>query len=257
MRILWTRLLLILLVAGAGFALWSNRTALHRMGRDIFAAKDGPGTPAPDPETYSVLSDDLESHRQRLSDAYAAAGSDAERTAILRSARNLLEGALPRLMRCWLGTPWAYEGIAHEPGGGKVACGYFVSSVLQDARFDVEWGRLAQQPSQNILGTFLREDELHIRVGTDYELFLTELQSRGPGIYIVGLDSHVAFLVIPDSGEIRFIHSSGSRPWCVVDEDRESADVLRRSRYRVTGNLTANPNVIARWLMGEKFPTRT
>ena len=121
----------------------------------------------------------------------------------------------------------------------------------------MEWGRLAQQPSQNILGTFLGDDEMHIQVGADYESFLEKLQSRGPGIYIVGLDSHVAFLVVTDEREVRFIHSSGSRPWCVVDEDRENAGVLQRSRYRVTGNLTANPNVIERWLKGAKFPTRT
>lgn len=250
------RLLFVLVAAAAGFALWINRDALIEMGRDLVVSGEA-GETGPDPDSYTVLSDDLEVHRKRLAEDYAAATTDAERSVILKSARTLLEGALPRLMRCWLGTPWAFEGTAHEPGGGQVACGYFVSSVLQDAGFRVEWGRLAQQPSQNILGTFISEDEMHIRVGSDYDRFIAELLTRGNGIYIVGLDSHVAFLVITESGEIRFIHSSGSRPWCVVDESRDAAEVLRKSHYRVAGNVSANPNVIVRWLRGEDFPTKT
>ena len=47
-------------------------------------------------------------------------------------------------------------------------------------------------------------------------------------IYIVGLDTHVAFLVWGGSEGFRFIHSSGSRPWCVVDESRADAGCCRR-----------------------------
>jgi len=66
------------------------------------------------------------------------------------------------------------------------------------------------------------------------------------------LDTHVAFVVAGD-GEFRFIHSSGSRPWCVVDESREAAEVLQNSNWRMIGNLTASKQVIRRWLSGEKI----
>ena len=91
----------------------------------------------------------------------------------------------------------------------------------------------------------------------DYDAFLQEVLLSGPGIYIVGLDSHVAFLVITSSREIRFIHSSGSSPYCVIDEPREHSHVLRNSEYRVTGNLTASDEVLRKWLLGEKFRTQT
>jgi len=176
---------------------------------------------------------------------------------IIFQARELLQLSLPHLMRCWLGTPWDFNGTAHEPGTGKVACGYFVSSVLQDAGFLVEWAPLAQQASQNILGTFLPAEKMTIRVGMDYDLFLDEMLLSGPGVYIVGLDSHVAFLVINESQELRFIHSSGSSPYCVVDESREQSQVLRSSNYRVTGNLTASAQVMRKWPQGETFTTFT
>lgn len=256
MRKILVRFTLLLLLVGACSAGWFYRGQIVSLVEEGIGSSTTSG-PAPDPKTYSVLSEDLEEHRRRLSADYRRTTSNTERMEILAQARKLLELSLPRLMRCWLGTPWDFNGIAHEPGHGKVACGYFVSSVLQDAGFRVEWAPLAQQASQNILGTFLPPDDMKIRVGVDYEQFLSEVLSCGNGIYIVGLDSHVAFLVVTDGGEIHFIHSSGASPYCVVDESREDARVLRRSNYRVTGNLTANSELIRNWLLGARFKTRT
>lgn len=249
-----TRIVIVGLLAGLGWAGWLYRVPLQNLGEQ-FTSPPPPAEPVPDPETYTLLSDELERHRQRLSQAYQEASTDEERVRIIALARNLLEKSLPRLMRCWLGTPWDFNGTAHEPGAGKVACGYFVSSVLQDAGFRVEWGPLAQQPSQNILNTFLPKEEMKIRVGVEYDQFLEEVSASGAGVYIVGLDSHVAFLVVRPSGEIRFIHSSGANPWCVVDESRNEAKVLRSSRYRVSGNITANGEVLRSWLLGADFRT--
>lgn len=256
MRKILLRLTLLLLLAGACAAGWVYRDKIVALVENATGA-DGKTNLVPDPATYRVLSDDLEEHRQRLSKEFSEARTDNERAAVLVQARKLLENSLPRLMRCWLGTPWDFNGTAHEPGGGEVACGYFVSSVLQDAGFQVEWARLAQQASQNILGTFLPHDEMKIRVGVDYEDFLSEVKALGSGVYIVGLDSHVAFLIVTGEKEIRFIHSSGASPRCVIDESREEARVLRSSHYRVTGNITANGEVVRSWLLGTKFKTRT
>ena len=246
------RLAILLLLCGLGWLAWAKRGAINDLIRGKLGA---PPAATPDLTTYLTLSRDLESHRFRLAQRYETATSDAERSQVLRDVRTLLEAALPRMMHCWLGTPWDFNGTAHQPGEDKVACGYFVASVMQDAQFTVEWGPLAQQPSQNILGTFLPNADMLIRESMDYETYLEEVRALGPGICIVGLDSHVAFLVIADH-EIRFIHSSGTKPWCVVDESEQDADTLRRSRYRVIGNLTANPELLQKWLLGKPFPTR-
>ena len=256
MRKIFFKFIFLLLVAGACGAGWFYREQI------IALAESTPGPDlepraTPDPETYTTLSNDLEEHRQRLSQRYLQAADNPERSEILGEARRLLEESLPRLMRCWLGTPWDFNGTAHEPGRGKVACGYFVSSVLQDAGFRVEWARLAQQASQNILGTFVPREEMNFLVGVPYHEFLAAVESSGSGIYIVGLDSHVAFLVVTARGEIRFIHSSGASPYCVVDESQDDAHVLRSSNYRVTGNLTASGEVVRSWLLGTEFKTQT
>ena len=211
--------------------------------------------PAPDPQKWELLCQDLQRWRAHYADVYRSSRSAAEKKAVLAQARELLEHSLPEMMRCWLGTPWDFNGTAKIPGEGKIACGYFVTTVLDAAGFRIERNTLAQQASQQILRTFLPADDLRIRVGVPYKTFRFETARGRPGIYIVGLDTHVGFVVVKDQ-EFQFIHSSGSMPWCVVDESSEAALVLERSNYRVLGNLTASDEVIRRWLMGEKFPTQ-
>ena len=149
-----------------------------------------------------------------------------------------------------IGTKWDFNGTAAKPGQGKIACGYFVSTVLRDAGLDVNRYRLAQQASQNIIYTFLDKKDCPITTGQDYEAFRKSMAERAPGIYICGLDTHVAFIVNGED-DFRFIHSSGARPWCVVDEAPNEAGVLERSNYRIVGNLTGNPEFIRTWLKGQ------
>ena len=209
----------------------------------------------PDPKTYAVLTKDLERWRVDLAERHKNARTAAGRAAVEGDARIILEKALPAMMHCWLGTPWDFNGTAKCPGAGKIACGYFVATVLQDACFRVDRYQLAQQASGNIMQSFLAKDACSLTVGEDYQAFASRVEKREPGVYLVGLDTHVAFLVI-GSGGFRFIHSSGSRPWCVVDEGRADAGVLQRSSWRMLGNLTADPAVLRRWLKAEKIAVR-
>jgi hypothetical protein len=248
------RLLLIPILAICGLAGWWFRAPLA----DLWRAAAGGVEQArhrPDPKTYAVLVKDLERWRKDLATRHRSAKSAAARTAVEAEARGVLETALPAMMRCWLGTPWDFNGTAKGPGAGKIACGYFVATVLKDAGFQVDRYQLAQQPSENILRSFLPKESCELSVGEEYEAFAAEVDRRGPGVHLVGLDTHVAFLVVGEGG-FRFIHSSGSRPWCVVDEGRAEAAVLQRSRWRMLGNLTADPAVLRRWLKAEKIVVR-
>jgi hypothetical protein len=252
----WWRLLIVLLAITGG-AGWWFRAPLASWYRDATGnvTLGTRNTPKPDPERYAVLVSELERWRTDLATRYKKARTEAERGAVEHDARVLLEQVLPAMMRCWLGTPWDFNGTAAKPGGGRIACGYFVATVLKDAGFHVDRYQLAQQPSGNIIHSFLPKDHCTLAVGKPYESFVADLDQSGPGIYLVGLDTHVAFLVMKDDG-FRFIHSSGSRPWCVVDESREEAHVLQHSNWRMLGNLTAEPKVIRSWLKAEKITVR-
>jgi hypothetical protein len=203
--------------------------------------------PVPDPARYEVLKSEAERWRADYAERYRKARTTEERNAIEHEARAFLEQVLPAMMRCWLGTPWDFNGTAATPGGGKIACGYFVATVIKDAGFQVDRYQLAQQASGGIIHSFIPKDSCSLIVGKPYETFLSEVGTMEPGIYIVGLDSHVAFLV-KSQNDIRFIHSSGSMPWRVVDENRDEAGALQRSQWRMLGNFTACPDAIRTWL---------
>ncbi|MCH7227972.1 hypothetical protein [Haloferula sp. A504] len=246
-----TLLVTALVVGGAGWWFRADLKGLwERHGEPVLVIGKGP--PKPDPDRYEVLKEETERWRRNLGRRYREAGSGRGREAVIDEAAVFLETALPDLMRCWLGTPWDFNGHCETPGGGTIACGYFVATVLRDAGFRVDRYRLARQPSQNILRTFLPKNELSLRVGVPYETYAAELRGMDAGIRIVGLDTHVGFIVSRPDG-FRFVHSSGSSPWCVVDEAEAEAEVLRRSNYRVQGNLTANRELVRKWLLGEKF----
>jgi len=255
MRNWW--LLLIVLSIWVGGAVWVFRDSIHAWYQGAVGTLEWSSRKVsrPDPATYQTLTTDLQRWRGELANRHQKATTDAERIAVERDARLILEQALPAMMRCWLGTPYDFNGTASQPGENSIACGYFVATVLIDAGFQLNRYQLAKQPAENILRSFLEKDACILTVGKPYDVFSAQLKSAEPGIYLVGLDTHVAFAVVGDDG-FRFIHASGSRPWCVVDESPDEAGVLQRSKWRMFGNLSADPRVIRYWLAGERIVVR-
>jgi len=251
----WLLMLAIATAWTAGAAWWFREPLTGWFsGRDgAQAAEEENAGPWRDAETYAVLCSELARWRGELAERHRRARNQPERRAVEHDARVILESVLPEMMRCWLGTPWEFHGTASTPGEQGIACGYYVATVLRDAGFRLDRYQLAKQPSENILRSFLDRTSCVLTVGRDYEAFADDMDAAEPGIYLVGLDTHVAFIIVGYDDGFRFIHASGSDPWCVVDEDRDEAVVLKRSRWRMLGNLTAEPQVIRRWLGGEKI----
>lgn len=230
------------------FCLWFFKDELSI--RSINSASTTAHTPQP--ARYALLKEDLEIRRERLAKRYKTANSSTERDKVVAESRELLEAVLPEMMRCWLGTKWAYEGITEQPGDGEIACGYYVSTVMRDAGFNLHRFKLARQPSQTILKAFVPRDDMLIHVNMDYTKYCDKVRTMGKGIYIVGLDKHVGFIV-HDGTQFQFIHSSGGAPKCVVDESQNEAEALQNSQYRVIGNVTAQKPTIEHWLTNKRI----
>jgi len=253
----FSALLLIGLLSGLSYLTWNYRDQISAVYESKIKIQSQKAKQIPDPDLYQELKSNLRNQHAELSQRDKKAKNSTERELIKKEARDVLESALPQLMRCWLGTPWDFNATSQEPGSGKIACGYFVSTIMRDAGFKVERIKLAQQPSQNIIRTFLPRSQMHVRTQTSYSQFLKQVTDRGPGIRIVGLDRHVAFLVINPDLSMRFIHSSGAAAKCVVDEGRDHAYTLKGSQYRVTGNITRHEEVIEQWLTQQPLRTKT
>jgi hypothetical protein len=90
--------------------------------------------------------------------------------------------------------------------------------------------------------------------GGKFEDFVSGMLALGDGLYIIGLDRHVGFIV-QRAGESFFVHSDGGANQCVVKEPLAKAEVLRRSRYRIVGRISADDALVGRWLSGEEIAT--
>jgi hypothetical protein len=246
-----TAAVLLLALGGGGWWAWKS------YGEEMFGIViEREAKPKPDADRYATLVSELERWRGDLRKAYSKARTAEEKAAVEKDARVILELVMPEMMRCWLGTPYDFNGTAEKPGGGKVACGYFVSTVIRDAGFRVDRYKLAQQPSENILRTFLKSDGCLLKVGQDFESYAEWVEGMEPGVYLMGLDSHVGFIVNGAEGT-RFYHSSGWQKRGVVNEAGNKAGALRHSNWRMIGGLTADPEVIRTWLGGEKVRVRS
>lgn len=242
---------LLLALGGGGWWAWKS------YGEEIFEIViKREAKLKPDAERYATLVSELERWRGDLRKAHAKARTAAEKAAVEKDARVILELVMPEMMRCWLGTPYDFNGTAEKPGGGKVACGYFVSTVIRDAGFRVDRYKLAQQPSENIMLTFLDSENCLLKVGQDFESYAKWVEGMEPGVYFMGLDSHVGFIVNGSEGT-RFYHSSGWQKRGVVNEAGNKAGALRHSNWRMIGGFTADPVVIRTWLGGEKVKVRS
>ena len=243
---------LIVLLVGAVLAGWHYRTFLSALIRGRLEVVQLGGKARPDPQANEEAKSEVERWRKDLERRYQSAPDEGGRQEVLREASLFLETILPDLMASWLGTPWDFNGTAEGPGEKPIACGYFVATVLRDAGFRLDRYQLAREPSQAILRTFVPRSSMKLRVGVPYERFCEEIRSLPPGVSIIGLDTHVGFLVTGPEG-FHFIHSSGSKPWCVVDETESKAQVLMRSNYRVYGSITDDLEIARRWIEGERF----
>ncbi len=142
---------------------------------------------------------------------------------------------LDAILEQWVGTPWAYSGTSQEPGSGSIACGYFVTTALEDAGIKLDRIRLAQAASETMILAITSPESVKRYSDVSLETFLDRVRSQGEGFYIVGLDNHTGFLNVQNDGEIEFVHSGPGRG--VVREKPFDAPELANSRYRVTGKI--------------------
>jgi len=210
----------------------------------------------PRSRTYADAQAKVEAERQSLLTSYMRAANSMEKSAVLDRAREaMIRSAYYDLFEFWYGTPWDFYGTTETPGQGKIACGYFVTTVLRDLGLKVQRAKLAQQASENIIKSLTTDAYIRRYRLKPIKDFVEDVRKAGPGIYIVGLDVHVGFIVNLGD-EVYFIHSSYAGPLAVVKERANESRILTASQYRVVGKLTADDELIVKWLRGDQFITR-
>ncbi len=152
-----------------------------------------------------------------------------------------------KLFPFWLGTNYDFYGKTEIPGQGEIACGYFVTTVLEDMGVSLEREELAKMASEQMIKNLVSPQAIKRYSNQSLKRILGDIEHQGKGLYIIGLDTHTGFL-LNDGNDIYFIHASGRRPWKVIDEKAKNSIALQESKYRVTGHLTGDSFFIENWL---------
>jgi hypothetical protein len=184
---------------------------------------------------------------------YSRASSPERKDSILLLAGKDLENTLVQgVFPFWYGTPWDFNGISNVPGEGQIACGYFVSTTLKHVGFSLNRYKVAQQSSKKACEIFARGEKVQRISPEGVEDFKTKVEKLEPGLYCIGLDFHVGFL-LKRNDRYFFIHSTYFGADGVVIEPIETSMAFYSQTYYVSP-ITTNKVLIKDWLNTREIP---
>lgn len=204
--------------------------------------------------TYDNWKNHLIRRRDSLKTRYELAGSDSGRMAVLKEAEkcllnNLVNGIIPH----WYGTPWEFNGHTDVPGEGEIACGYFVSTTLLHAGFNLNRYKLAQQSAYNEIKTLQTTGSVHKLINKDVDELVELAQSSlKEGLYVIGLDFHVGYL-LKWKEEVYFVHSNYWYPSQVIVEYAKTSVALMGSASYYIGEVTTNKALLKKWIFNTRI----
>jgi hypothetical protein len=159
---------------------------------------------------------------------------------------------LNQLIPYWYGTPWDFNGYTETPKKGVIACGYFVSTVMKHAGFNLDRYKLAQQNPLNEAKTIAAGDSVEIYEVNSSQLQKIFIQEKQEGLYFVGLDFHVGFLLFRNK-ELYFIHSNYINAEGVVFEKAVYSDAFNATTSYRIAEISSNEKLLEKWLKGESI----
>ncbi|MFZ5440935.1 MAG: hypothetical protein ACOZQL_13085 [Myxococcota bacterium] len=201
-------------------------------------------------EDYARAREALEARRQALQQTWKKRPAEARANARTELLSFLEKSAFP----AWEGTTWNFYGTSTTPREGTIACGYYVTTVLEQAGFRLERVLLAQQASAFIVSTVARGTKVEWLKPADNADAVKQIHARfGDGLFVVGFDYHVGFLRL-DGERAAFCHSSFITPGAVTCEDPVASGAFA-SRLYVVGDAL-NDRVLDDWIAGRELPSQ-
>lgn len=203
---------------------------------------------------YFHTKQSLSFKKSKLKNAYLKANSSKEKNIILeKTAKYLYQNLTDSIIPYWYGTPWDYNGVTQKPGKGKIACGYFVFTLMKDAGFKLPRIKMSQAASEQAIKSIVSKTQIKRFSNISLSDFNQAMKDWGNGIYLIGLDNHIGFIQVKEKN-IWFIHSTVIYPSCVIKEEALSSIALESSNYRIVGKISDYNNLTLKWLLDEYIP---
>ncbi len=189
--------------------------------------------------TPAIAQEDAREYSEITATASALTSSKAEDADLEKALLAHMEA----ILGAWYGTTWGLGAPQTKtPHEGKINCGMFVGRTLVDAGFNINASKLQRQPAELIIKTLVPKSHIKRWRNKPTEAFIEGVQEMGPGLYIIGLDFHVGYLLVRPDLEVRFIHASYVTH-TVLDEPADVAEPIVTSKYRVVGKLFTEQNL--------------
>ena len=164
------------------------------------------------------------------------------------------ESLINKIIPFWEGTEWSFEGHTSKPKSGKIACGYFVSTTLQDIGLNLNRYKLAQQsPVNEAKSLALNTEVKEISEASTVENISVIKEYLKEGIHFIGFDENHVGYVLKRNGELYLIHSNYMNSVGVEIEQIEKSDVFNSYRKFHIVELSTNEKMLEHWINGEKI----
>lgn len=200
--------------------------------------------------SYDSLKHEVQLTRTAIYNQYIKAGITVQDSLIKATRTYLLNTITGSFFAHWYNTPWNFYGTTRIPGQGTIACGYFVTTVLQDAGFNIPRTAWAQLASETMMKKMNPDLKRFSNVSMDD--FEKQFSGKPDGLYIVGLDMHVGF-ISKTNGQLQFVHSSYYEPSTgVMSQPLQSHNPLNDSKYRVVGEIL-HKEMLVNWILNKRY----
>lgn len=171
--------------------------------------------------------------------------------AIDSASQYLYSKLLNDIVPHWYGTEWDFNGHTNIPNDGEIACGYFVSTTLKHFGFNLNRYKMAQQAGLIEARILQPKSQLKIYRNLSFEALKSKVNSvYKDGIYFVGLDNHVGYVLVKDK-ELYFLHSS----YCVdkvIIELAETSPCFPSNIY-VFAEISTNKSLVRNWIFNTRL----
>lgn len=181
---------------------------------------------------------------------YAEADTLGHQQVLADAKKQLFSLIVNDLIPCWYGTKWDFNGTTETPGQGSIACGYFVTTILRDAGFQLNRYKYAQMASESMI---LKLTPKVMRFSNADQATVENYIRQTPYcIFIAGLDNHTGFIV-KSKDSIRFIHSVAYEDVDgVVSQEINEATIFNISQYKILGEIL-HDDMLRNWLEGNTY----
>lgn len=200
---------------------------------------------------YADLIQKIKSDKKDFKELYLNSNSQNKDSIINNVKDYLFDKLTNEIFTFWYGTPWDFYGQTRVPKTGTIACGYFITHTLADIGFNIPTVKWAQSASEVMIKK-LSNNKIKRFSNAPISIVEEYLRKAGKGIYLVGLDCHVGYIVVKVN-QMKFVHSNYYQPDLgVMSQDIDSWNPLNDSKYRVIGKLLSDEMII-NWILDKPY----